>query len=138
MSDFGCNCGCRWSCAAVAVVVSLIAGIVAAFLQITAVLAVTPMLLWVALGVAVVYLGVLVLATALLRRREREDCLCRTLDGVLAGILGTVLFAVVLLVVDVAATGVIGAILVGLFTLFFALTLTSSACIVRCLADCSR
>ncbi len=138
MSNFGCNCGCRWSCTAVAVVVSVIVGIIAAFLQISAVLAVTPMLLWVAFGVAVVYLGLLVLATALIRRREQEVCRCEALNGVLAGILGTILFAVVLLVVDVAAAGVVGAILVGLLALFFTLTLTGSACIVRCFADCER
>ena len=39
MSGYGCNCGCRWNCTAVALVVSLILGIVAAFLQVTAVIA---------------------------------------------------------------------------------------------------
>ena len=59
------------------------------------------------------------------------SCLCSVVNTLLAGILGTVLFAVILLAVDVAATGVIGSILVGLLVFFFSLTLTSTACLVR-------
>lgn len=138
MSGYGCNCGCRWSCTAVALVVSLILGIVAAFLQVTAVIALSQVFLWVVFGVAVGYLAVLVLATALNRRGQQESCFCRGLNGILTGILGTVLFAAVLLTVDVAAGSVIGAILVGLLVLSFALAVTSSACLVRCFADCGE
>lgn len=136
MSEFRCNCGSRWSCTAVAVVASVILGIIAAFLQITAVITVTPAFLWVAFGIAVGYLAVLVVAMALARRQWQDGCLCESVGGVLAGILGTILFATVLLAVGIVATSVVTAILVGLVTLFFALTVASSACLVRCLADC--
>lgn len=130
-----CSCGCRRSCALTAVVASAILGVVAAFLQISGTITVTPAFLWVVLGIAVVYLGVLVVATAL-RRGERQACLCSALSVVLAGILGSALFAVVLLAVGIVATSVLSAVLVGLTVAGLALTVTGSACLVRCLADC--
>ena len=138
MSDYGCSCCCRWSCAAVAVVVSVILGVIAAFLQFAGVIAVAATLLGVVFAVAVGYLAVLLVAVALLRRRETERCLCGSVRTVLTGILGTVLFSAILLVVDVAATSVIGAILVGLLVLFFALLLTGTACLVQCITGCER
>ncbi len=137
MSDYGCSCGCRWSCAAVAVVISVILGVVAAFLLFAGIIAVTPVLQGVAFAVAVGYLAALLVATALLRRRETERCLCGSIRTVLAGILGTVLFSAVLLLTGVAG-GIVGSILVGLLVLFFALLLTGTACLVQCLAGCER
>ena len=134
MSIFGCNCRC--SCTAAAAIVSAILGVLAAFFQITAVITVTPVFAVVALGIAVVYLGGLVVTTALARRGEPCRCICAILNAVLAGILGTILLAVVLLAVGIVATSILTAILVGLLVFFFALTLTGSACLVRCLADC--
>ena len=134
MSLFCCNTKC--SCAVAALVTSLIIGVVTAFLQITAVITVAPVFLWVVFGIAVVYLGVLVVAAALARRAERCECSCSTLNTLLAGILGTVLFAIILLAVGITATSVVSAILVGLLLFCFTLTIASSACFVRCLADC--
>ena len=134
MGIFNCSCTCK--CAAAAVIASIILGVVAAFLQITGMITVTPAFLWVALGIAIVYLGVLVIATALSRRREHCDCLCTILNTVLAGILGTSLVSVILLAVGVVATSVISAILVGLLVLFLSLTVAATACVVKNLADC--
>lgn len=134
MALFSCNC--RRDCALTAAIASLIIGIVAAFLQITAVITVTTAFLWVALGIGVVYLAVLLVTTALARRAERKPCLCDTLSAVLTGILGTILFATVLLAVGITATSVVSAILVGLLVAFLALIFASSACLVKCLADC--
>ena len=138
MSDYGCSCCCRWSCAAVAVVVSVILGVIAAFLQFAGVLAVAATLVGVVFAVAVGYLAVLLVAAALLRRRETECCLCGSVRTVLVGILGPVLFSAILLVVDVAATSVIGAVLVGLLVLFLALLLTGTACLIQCITGCER
>lgn len=135
MSIFGCNC--RNRCALLAVVASIIIGIVAAFLQITGTITVTPVFLIVAFGIAVAALGVLAVTAAMVRRYG-GSCLCSALQTVLAGILGTVLLSVVLLAVGIVATSVIGAILVGLTAGFFALTVTAGACFVRCLADCEE
>lgn len=136
MSNFGCYCKC--SCRIAAVIASVIIGVVTAFLQITGVITVAPVFLWVAFGIAVVYLGVLVVAAALSGAEEAAGCLCTALNALLIGILGTVLFALVLLAVGIVATSILSAILVGILLFFFSLTLTSTACLVRSLAGCSR
>lgn len=131
-----CSCTCRRDCTLAAVVVSAILGVVAAFLQISGTITVAPVFLWVALGIAVVYLGVLV-ATTGLRRAEQRSCLCPALAAVLAGILASALFSLVLLAVGIVATSVLSAVLVGLTVASLALVVTGSACLVLCLADCN-
>ena len=134
MSLFNCNCRCN--CSAAAVVVSALIGVISAFLQITGVITVTPVFLWVVFGIAVVYLGLLVGATLLTGRGIPSRCKCATLTLVLLGILGTVLLAVVLLAVGIVATSVVSAILVGVLLFFFWLILTGTVCLVRYLSDC--
>jgi hypothetical protein len=131
---FHCNCGCKFSCTALAVIVSAILGVLAAFLQISGVFTLGTVALLVALGVAVVYLGILPVTASACRA---ERC-CRSLGAVLTGILGTILLAAILLVFGIVATSVISAILVGALVFFFALTLTATACSVLCLADCNE
>lgn len=130
-----CGCNCRNRCLLFAVAAAVIIGVVTAFLQITGTITVTPVFLIVAFGIAIAALGVLILGTALVRRNV-GTCLCTALQTVLTGILGTVLFSVVLLAVGIVATSVVSAILVGLTAGFFTLTVVGSACLVRCLADC--
>lgn len=129
-------CNMKCNCTVLALVAAAIIGVIAAFLQITGVITVAPVFLWVAFGIAVVYLGALVVTGG--RRGEAGGCVCRTLGTLLAGILGTALFAVILLAVGIVATSVISAILVGVLVFFLALTLAGSACYVKCLADCGE
>lgn len=130
------NCCCRRDCTLLSLLAALILGIVAAFLQITGVITVTTVFLWVALGIAVVYLGVLPVAVALLRNQLRKQCLCNALEALLTGLLAAILFATVLLAVGIVATSVVSAILVGLLVGALTLTFGSTACLVRCFADC--
>ncbi len=136
MSVVSCNCNCNCKRTIGAIIAAIIIGVLAAFFQITAAITVTTAFLWVLLGIAVVYLAVLVIATALIRRSEHNECSCASLNTLLAGILGTILFAVVLLGFGIVATSVVSAILVGLLLGFFALTVAASACYVRSLTDC--
>ena len=135
MSLFCCNNKC--SCTLTAVVLSVIAGVITAFLQITGAITVTPVFLWVALGIAAVYLAILVATTEPYRRCEEDTCLCTALKTLLVGILGALLVAAILLAVGITATSVVSAILVGLLALFLALTATASACYVLTLANCT-
>ena len=135
---YSCNCQCKCSCTLWAIIISAVLGVVAAFLQISGVITVTPAFLWVSLGIATVYLAILVGGSLLSRRAESRSCLCPALNAILAGALGTALFSVVLLAVGIVATSIVSAILVGLLIALLALTLTGSACLVRCLADCER
>ncbi len=137
MALFTCNCRGNASCTTVALIASAIIGVITAFLQITAVITVAPVFLWVVFGVAVAYLAALVLATLIGRRAETASCVCSTLGTLLIGILGSILFAVVLLAVGIVATSVISAILVGLLLFFFALIFAASACLVRCVTNCN-
>ena len=134
MAQICCNYKC--SCTVAAVVVSAIVGVVTAFFQITGVITVAPVFLWVVFGIAVAYLGVL-LAAAFAGTNIQSRCKCSVLNSVLIGILGAILLSVILLAVGIVATSVVSAILVGLLLFFFALTLTASACLVRNLTGCS-
>ena len=136
MSMLDCNCNCRCRCNLTALIASLLIGVIAAFLRITGVLTVSTTFLWAAFIIAVVYLAALILSMALVGRKEACACLCTNLRALVAGALGAILFALVLLLIDVAAASVIGAILVGLLLFFFALLFASSACLIKCLADC--
>ena len=137
MAFLNCNCNERCRCTIVELIVSAIVGVLTAFFQITGTIAVSTAFLWVVFGIAVVYLAALVIASALERRKEDGGCKCAALSALLAGILGTILTALVLLAFGITATSVISAIIVGLLLFFFALTVTATACLVRSLSDCA-
>ncbi|MBQ7035406.1 MAG: hypothetical protein IJN34_06685 [Clostridia bacterium] len=124
-----CNCDCRSNCTLLALVGSLILGIVTAFLQITAVITVTPAFLWVVLGVAIGFLAI-TLATGRCCGCGAERN-CTPLHALLFGAIGAILAAVILLGIPFAATSVVGAIITGALLFFFFLTLTSAACLAR-------
>ena len=130
------RCGCTASCAGLALVASIIVGIIAAFLSFTAVITLTPAFLWTAFGIGIVYLAIL-LATSL-AGSSGGGCLCANLGILLVGILGLILSALVLLGVTFAVGSVLGAIFAGATIGFLALTVTSSACLVQCLSGCSE
>ena len=131
-------CNCKIRCPVLAMIVSAIIGVLAAFFQITGVITVSPVFLWVVFGISVVYLAVQVLATVLRRDCEMRRCACASLQTVLAGILGAALISLILLAVGITATSVLSALLVGLLLFFFSLILTGTACYVNCVTDCDR
>jgi len=106
-------------------------------LRITAVITVTPAFLWVVLGIAVVYLAVTLLALSLVQLSEASTgCLCPILSTQLAGVLGAALLSVVLLGIEFVATSIIGAVITGALLAFLALLLTSTVCLIKCIARC--
>lgn len=130
------NCICRRICGLVSVIASIIVGIITTILTITATITVTPAFYWVALGIAVVFLALLLVTTQ--RRDSLRCCLCPVIRIQLIGILGTVLASLILLGVGFVATSILGAIITGALLLFLSLIITATACIVRCLANCDR
>lgn len=133
---YGCNC--RITCPLLAIVASIIIGIITAFLRITAVITLTPAFLWVVLGIAVVYLAITLLSAAIAQNSDtRLGCLCPILSALLTGILGAILLAIVLLAIEFVATSIIGAILTGALLAFLSLLITSTACLVKCLIRCN-
>ena len=127
---------CSPGCTVFAVSASLIFGVITAFLRITAAITITPAFLWAPLGVAVVYLAVLLVSASLFRNVCCAS-LCTIITSLLSGILGTILLSVVLLGIEFAATSVLGAVLAGALLFFFFLAVTSTACLVRCLFNCN-
>ena len=130
-----CRCGCKCSCTVAALVISAILGVVGAFFQITGVITVSVVFLWVVLGIAAVYLGILLLSRNM-HAETRPGCVCAALTGILAGILGSLLFSAVLIAVGITATSTVTAILFGIVLFFFSLIFTSASCLVLCAADC--
>ena len=122
-----CNCNCRCNCTVAAIIISAIVGVIATILQITAAITLAPIFLGIAFGIAVLYLGVLVVTAALAGGTEGRSCICNALNTLLVGIL---------VVVGIAATSIISAILVGLLLFFLTLTIVTTACLIRYLADC--
>ena len=136
MSKLNCSCSCNRGaqCSLLAIAASVIIGIITTLLTITAVITITPVFLWVVLGIAVVYLAVNLLVSAKVRCCGTCRCIDTPLSLVLVGILGTILTSIILLAVSFAATSVLGAIIAGALLLFFSLFITSTACLIRCLA----
>jgi len=134
MNNFGCSC--RNNCLLLSVAASIILGIIAAFLTITAVITVTPAFLWVLFGIAVGYQAIAILTSGFLTGRGFHNCLCPALSVFSAGILGTVLTSVILLGIEFAATSIVGAIITGTLILFFSLLITSAICLIKCITNC--
>lgn len=128
------KCEGKMECLGIAVVVSIIIGIIAAFLTITGVIFILPVFLWVMLGTAIGYIAVALLAVAIDGRNTAYHCSETTLGAALISALGTVLFALILLAIPFAPASVVGAILNGLLFFSFFTLLTSTACLVKCLA----
>ena len=131
------NCENKPNCTGIAFIASLVIGFIAAFLQITAVITLTPVFSIVALAVALVYLAIVLIASALTQRAASCNGGCTPLSALLIGILGTILFAVILLAVSFAATSVIGAIFVGALFFSFSLMITSTACLAKRIFNCN-
>ncbi len=134
MSNNGCRT--RYNCLDIAVLASIIIGGIAGVLTFLATITLTPAFLWVITGIAVVYLALLLFITSF--SRDFSLCKFEALRAVLIGILGTILFSVILLGVTFAATSVIGAIFAGLTVGFFALTITATACLVKRNITCNN
>lgn len=128
----GCNSACSFDCSLLAIGASVIIGIITTLLTITATITITPAFLWVLFGIAVVYLGVVLLVSSGFGCRSNCRCLRTPLSLLLAGILGTILGAIILLGITFAATSIVGAVITGALLFFFALLITSTVCLIKC------
>lgn len=131
------NCLCRPGCIGLSIVASIIVGIITAFLQFAGAITVTPAFLWVALGVSVVFLGLLLVLSYSFPNASGQCCTCPALNTLLVSTLGGALLSVVLLAFPPVAASILFAILTGGLLAFLALILTATACLVRCVAGCS-
>ncbi len=121
-------------CPLVAIVASIVIGVITTALTFMATITVTPAFLWVLFGIAVVYL---ILSPILVRSSNTRGCARSSVPALLTGLLGTILTSVILLGITFAATSFLGALITGALLGFFTLIVTSTACITKCAAyDC--
>lgn len=120
-------------CIGVSVISSAVIGIIAAILRYTAAITVTSSFLWVVFGIAVGYLGLMLLSP---EKSSTGSCACKSLSAFLVGILGTVLLSVILLGISFAATSVLGAVFTGALLFFFAFTVINATCLIKCSYNC--
>lgn len=123
------------SCTTAAVVISAILGVIAAFLNMSALIVLTPTVFWVLFGIAVGFLALSYFVSAVGLRSER-NCVCNSFTPLLLGILLTILATGILLLFDLTATGIAASIIIGVLIFAFSLILTTTACLIRCLIRC--
>ena len=131
-------CSCKTNCSAVSVIASIIIGAIGAVLTTTAVITLTPAFLWVALGIATVYLAILLITSPQISELSVRSCACSALSVLLVAILGAVLTSVILLGVTFAATSIIGTIISGALIGFLSLIFTETVCLIKCLTKCDN
>lgn len=127
-------CEDRCSCTILAVIISAVVGIVLAFAQMSSGITLSTIYLAVILGIAVIYLAVTLLSVATARYQFRSLCSRSALDALIIGIIGTIIMAIVSILVGIAAT-VIGAVIVGLLGGFLALMLSATVCVIKFLSS---
>ena len=132
------NCECKRDCLLFSAIASIIIGIIVAFLRITGVITITPTVLIVAFGIAVLFLLATLIAATLWGQRICRPCAYTTISGVLTGALGAILLSVVLLAINFAATSIVGAIITGALAAFLAYVFSATACTVKCFVKCSE
>ena len=135
MSELSCRC--KAQCTSIAIVAAIIIGVIAGMLTFMATITITPAFLWVLLGIAVVYLAILLATSGGSYSSRGDGCFCSSLKTLLFGILGTILVSIILLGITFAATSILGAIFAGLLLAFFTLLIVSSVCLILCKANCN-
>lgn len=131
-------CSCKNNCSVVAIIASIILGAIGAVLSTTAVITLTPAFLWVVLGVATVYLAILLILSTRFSNLSVKNCICPILSVLLTAILGAVLTSLILLGITFAATSIIGAIISGALIGFLSLIFAESVCLIKCLTRCGN
>lgn len=123
------NCSRTNECLIISIASSIVIGIVTGILRITGIITLTPAFLWVVFGIAVVYLLTAFVVTS--QRRFDTPYSSRAIArAFVAGILGTILFSLILLAVTFVTTSALGAIFAGLLLASFTLIITTTACLV--------
>ena len=132
-----CTCECRWNCAAIGIIISLIVGVVGAIILATTTPVIPVAIYWGTLVTALVFLAVTLIVTAITRLVGTASCLCNTLPTLLSGIIGTIILSIVVLVINIATITLPLAILLGVLIAFAGIMLSGLVCLTTCIAGCS-
>ncbi len=127
-------CNCKYECAYLAVIVSILSGVVLGVLYSIGLIA-TGLIFWVYLLIGA--LGILLTPIYGLNTDSGcvESCFCRYKNLITVGGIGTIIFAAVGLIIELIASTVIVAIVIGLATFFIVFLLSSVICLANCICE---
>lgn len=131
-----CSCYCKTSCPGLSIVAGIIVAIITAMLTFMGTITITPAFLWVTFGIAIVYLAVSSLMSALSPCGTANACKCLAMPVYFTGIVGTIFASLILLGITFAATSILGAVITGLLLGFFTLIILSTICLIKCSMNC--
>ena len=126
-------CNCRNECAYLAVIISIISGVILGTLFALGFIS-TGLIFWVYLLIGV--LGILL--TPIYGKKSggcTESCFCRYRQLITLAGAGAIVFAVVGLVVEFIASITVLAIIIGLATFFAVFLLSTVACLAQCICN---
>lgn len=127
-------CNCKYECAYLAVIVSILSGVVLGVLYSIGLIA-TGLIFWVYLLIGA--LGILLTPIYGLRGQAGciENCFCKYKNLITVGGIGTIVFAAVGLITELIAPTTVVAVIIGLATFFIVFLLSSVICLANCICE---
>lgn len=125
----GCNCdnGCL-----LATVISIFLGAIIGVLFYFGLISAFVIGTWIAFGIAMLALIGLV---AIANNRNNNICICAYGRCLLAGIIGTIISAIIALAIELSVASIISAIVAAALGLFFTLLIIAIVLFIRCLIE---
>ena len=125
----------RRICTILAVTVSVITGIAVAFAQMSGGITLSGIYFAGLLGVAILYMPVTAIIAAVTYSHSRSLRNTPALFIQMLSIIGSIVLSVVAILVGTAVSAAASTVIAGLYAFFFALLFTSTACIIKFLAN---
>ena len=127
-------CECRCGRCIIPTIIGIVFGIITGVLVNTGVIATLVPLAWIAFGIGLLAIVLLILI-ALFSEEDASECVCENGKCLAIGAIGTVFLAIVILAVSAITTGVAAAVLFGILGFFFIFTWVSLLQLLLCLVE---
>ena len=127
-------CECRCGRCIIPTIIGIVFGIITGVLVNTGVIATLVPLAWIAFGIGLLAIVLLILI-ALFSEEDASECVCENGKCLAIGAIGTVFLAIVILAVSTIITGVTAAVLFGILGFFFIFTWVSLLQLLLCLVE---
>lgn len=127
-------CECRCGRCIIPTIIGIVFGIITGVLVNTGVIATLVPLAWIAFGIGLLAIVLLILI-ALFSEEDASECVCENGKCLAIGAIGTVFLAIVILAVSAIITGVTAAVLFGILGFFFIFTWVSLLQLLLCLIE---
>ncbi len=119
----------------ISALISAILGIIVGFVSFSTALAGVVTALWIAFGIAILSIIILLIYPLIMNRRSLK-CICDTGTCLAIGAIGTLITSIIGLTITIVTGSLFSAIIIGLATFFLALTIFSILQLLLCLTDC--